>query len=360
VKTTTAIFTKCMFVIVHVLKSKCGPTRESIPILRVVMSLSRLTEVLHRLNEAKELFWHGTSSNRLKSILSQGFNPTIKDELKQYGKHAGSIASFEGTYFSKNALTASSNATTVARYENAYEAVIEVVLETRSVLYDEDSLPLIEDVLDTACYKHLGRSFDQYTASSLLRDAGSELLSDVIDSAVEEWRRRVALWGEEKDKRRLDPLNSLLKEWASLVIDFYSERGRSLRRNEPEAIRKVRGRVYSKLRGIPAYYRQGDFSYKVRATQPVGFSGANRIVAAYIIIPPKIVRGELLTTSHIILVYGEKVSEEFLAQFEERIGPYDLHKIPFREWEKDPLAFAKGDKSYTIKGQPPHGTAEAG
>lgn len=297
-------------------------------------SLSRLDLLVRSLCEKKEVFWHGTSTARYQSIKSKGLNPDMKDHQKQYGKFSGSIESFRGTYFAQDVLTVISNAGNMGRRDKAYPLVIEAILEVRTTLYDEDVVLDMNIALPRSYYMYTGQGsyrFVHATAQGLMYDSeNKESKEKVLHDAVEYWLDHF-VYDKKMQSERKKSLRPLIREWAELVLKhaadnpdyFYSSIS-----PESSAERKIRDEVYHKLRGLPNYLVP-DLPRKVRTTETVGFSGANKIIAMYAIDEKYGLTKD--PGSDIYLIYGKEVNQSFLYHFQDRIGDYTVKKSTIEE-----------------------------
>lgn len=94
---------------------------------------------------AKErgIWYHGTSSKRVKNILVTGLNPDVPKKERSWDKdepsaHAPTRESYGGVYVSRNFMTAYSSAGRTARKDKANRAIVIMELQPRSLVSDED------------------------------------------------------------------------------------------------------------------------------------------------------------------------------------------------------------------------------
>lgn len=102
---------------------------------------------------SKEIYYHGTSFDRLQSILSKGLIPNHKDRVWAEDPAARSTLlsrkSFEGIYLTNNFMTAKISAGTAGK-DSRQGLLIVVQVETKTLVADEDNLTyLLQDALSS-------------------------------------------------------------------------------------------------------------------------------------------------------------------------------------------------------------------
>jgi len=305
-----------------------------------------LSKNIIRLCEAKEIFWHGTTSVFARKILKTGFNPAeIKNKV--WDSETEGKESFEGSYFTQNIVTASGSAGNARRKFGGISTFIEVQLETRDSLYDEDVLPKMVSVVD-ASWSHWTRK--TFGNANNLTSTSAQGILDVM-AIKEEDRESYHLTDEQIDSffrycedfwiRQLSAEYNQFPGKAKLSIETIKSIRPLLRKQVVEALkihtksnylnpndmkawvgeyRELSKQIVDKLRGMPSQIRS-DFLNHVRSDKIVGFKGANRILS--IIVRPSDVAYSLKEWEGewpgLICVYGTP-SDKFIEQYNKNIS----------------------------------------
>lgn len=287
--------------------------------MTMVDRISVLQEVWKFLSEAKEIFFHGTSSVLAKKILSQGFDPDPKQKV--WSQDKAHLASFIGAYFTDNILTAVSAARNATDKFNGDMAFFTVQLETRTGLYDEDQLPEIQYQLGQEVLSIWGRRLVGSTAAAILQDKAA--LNDIVKNSVDSWFDYYCKFRPDKDLPQLtkqfkQKLRPLITNWAYTFMqemaktDDYKSDDFRLYPNKNSAIRMAVNKVMNAMRGKVA--RTSDWQKNIRIDEPVGFRGSNRILSLSVI-PRHYGEYDIVP---ITLVYGD--NKEFLKAWETKMG----------------------------------------
>lgn len=241
---------------------------------------------------ARELFYHGTSIANLKSILSEGLT-SGHTKVWETDTDERSRASFGGTYFTKNFMTATSSA---GRANEAFtgnygddRVVVVARLETRTpdIRIDEDELPDPGSAIAAA----LGLIMNAYAYMHLASDGYREM-----DRIAEKFMSQVAYrW--KIDRRMAEHL----KQYVPDMIKAYAEREIAIGLSESDwsrvryseefpdfkdftvadkeaKWRQASGRFMTKAHRLTGAEGGGSLGDNVRTDETVAFRGANRIV----------------------------------------------------------------------------------
>jgi len=294
---------------------------------------SIIQEVQKFLTEAKELYFHGTSSNLAKNILSQGFTPDPKQKV--WSQDKGHLASFVGSYFTQNVVTAISSASGAVKKFGGDCAIFFVQLETRTGLYDEDDITDVSYQVSQAYKDTVSRNnFVPSIARGLLK---SDKYKSVVDLAITKWVSYYNKYdrGEYQQKLAgpaLSRLEPLLRKWIETYIlelskvkdDFDSERFSAYPNANP-AMRKAVNNVMNAMRGeVSRREKKPDSLHlgglNIRIDSPIGFRGSNRILG--LVTYPSDFRKDYNNDDDYVpftVHYGE-VPKKFLAAWENRMG----------------------------------------
>ena len=250
--------------------------------------------VAYEVLAAKQLYFHGTSTVFAKRILSEGFVPDPK--RKVWDPERGRLASYQGTYFSRNFGTASGAAQNAAIKFGGRQCVFEVQLETRTALMDEDNLPNMRDALMIAAgrYYILQSIYDKATdkwsadrgrqenAEFLASQPASNMVDKAADIVVEDFERKM----HEHLKlahQQADRLREAAKRWAWALLNAAAE-GLEVHRQSSAETAEIRAAKNDFMRaaGSVAKQRESFMGNNARVLEPVTFRGANRILSAIV------------------------------------------------------------------------------
>lgn len=93
-----------------------------------------------------QIYYHGTSSKNIQSILSKGMKANPESKVWNSDKDIGSVEnrsleSLEGSYWTKNFMTAYSSAGSATTYKSAdYRAIVIASISPKETLPDEDNI----------------------------------------------------------------------------------------------------------------------------------------------------------------------------------------------------------------------------
>jgi hypothetical protein len=302
--------------------------------------------VAYHVTAAKELYYHGTSTVFAKRILSEGFVPNPK--RKVWNPERGRLASYDGTYFSKNFGTASSSAQNAAIKFNGRKCVFEVQLETRTGLMDEDNLPSMMNALTRASggfyiLEHLyGNVTDKYRSHERGREENDEWLASSKAGEVATKAAELAAqeFIDDELREEIKPLadrytkglRDAAYRWAWAMLHAAAD-GHEVHRHGSADTPDIRAAKNDFMRaaGNVAKQRESFMGNNARITTPVAFRGANRILAA--VVEPQrhdpIEQGrDYKDPKPVYVVYGNP-SGNFISKMREAWSPnLDLIKMP--------------------------------
>lgn len=251
--------------------------------------------VAYHVTAAKELYYHGTSTVFAKRILSEGFVPNPK--RKVWNPERGRLASYDGTYFSKNFGTASSSAQNAAIKFNGRKCVFEVQLETRTGLMDEDQLPSMMAALTNASggYRILeslhGKVTDKWSSERgrkeneewLASSRAGEVATKAAQLATEDFVRNLRDEVKPLADRYTKGLRDAAYRWAWAMLHAAAD-GHEVHRHGSADTPDIRAAKNDFMRaaGSVAKQQESFMGNNARITTPVAFRGANRILAAVV------------------------------------------------------------------------------
>lgn len=237
------------------------------------------------------LFYHGTSSVFAKRILSEGFVPDPKRKI--WDPETGSAESYTGTYFSAYPHTAGRYAGGATRKFGGFEVIFEVQLETKTGVFDEDEVaPIALAVIMTVAERRKGDYLTQATADRILNDKRE--LASVVETAVMKW-----IGTGEEQSPRMQPFAYLYRKrygetpihpkyWDAVygaakkaVVAFLEDvRDTGSTDGGGPRHRKAETALFKAINLSRYGPQQKGGPFNIRMTEPVGFRGANKIVAA--------------------------------------------------------------------------------
>lgn len=253
--------------------------------------------------------------------------------------------SFEGSYFTQNLMTAYGAAGAAKRKFGGSYAFIEVQIETRTSLYDEDVIPKMVDVVKMAWNKYnrdkngQGYLLTPHSAQALLDsmekpdsekhsyEMKSSDIEEYLETVITVWIEGHFAYNEKVAEKELNPafreaLTPLLKEQAieALKLNAREDIQASSMTHWVGHYRDLTKQIVSKLRGLSARVRS-NYANHIRVDTPIGFSGANKITAI-IVQCAEYPYAEVASEAGIprlVAVYGTP-SEVFLKAYRERVG----------------------------------------
>lgn len=312
------------------------------------MKTAREILSITRLCEKREIFWHGTHIKALRKILKTGLDHKEKRQ-RVWGEETNGLESYPGNYFTQRLSTALVNATGATQKFGGPSCLIEVQLETRTALHDEDNMQEMKVSLKYAYSKEYpGINLDKYSAEGLM-NLGPDAVKRVLDSAVGEWVNDCLFNPEAPNPhptvpKALERLYPILYRWAEVSLEQTVMYGGSFLdnyRNESPEYRELEDKVIMALRGSPARRKKDIFSRNVRVDDPVTFSGANKILSA-IVFPFKFSRAYATLSDDIMdderdgifVLYGNPSNEFYEAYSKYNEGAYESWRGNFNDLSK--------------------------
>jgi len=311
----------------------------------------KLIEALHTIIAAKKVYFHGTSTKFLRSILKQGVLPTTeegvwRDTYKQEDTSviSPSKKSLEGSYWTTSVINASRYANDASRKLGGNTLFIAATLETKTTLPDEDDfLSIIERGVGSLWGKGYNTSSSErawgevYYGILLNKKFGKEALKNWRNTFVEwlndlypdkkymtpeyikildkllliELRRRMSYMDKGEYKRLISrTINSYLYpkeiEWDQIDEKFPKPNS-----SEEEDNRRKQTDLLSKK--IKKIVDRPHHASTLRITTPVKFSGANKITMVLEAISDE-------DYNYKFKVHYGSIPSEFIAGWKEAIG----------------------------------------
>ena len=325
----------------------------------VAEAISTQKPIPPKLAAPKSVWYHGSSIKNLRSILKQGLIPDPKE--RNWGEDAAASAvsvsrvSYGGTYVARNLMTAAS--APKDHNEEGREVVVCMELQPNTMYLDED------DVVFYLSHP-LGRLSDNtyYSLPTFLGKDGSwkefadaerrKYVEDAVRGLAFKWK----MPGE--DKGSLHPgmeerLRALLPEaWEAALLRIAAheakrskpydlrhayhkafpyveydsipdvqalipspEEGEAAFRDAVEKITRALRQFARPLRPGEAYNRD-----TARITEPIGYSGSNRILAVVEVRDGRKYKGDDWKNPTVLVIHYGEIPPDFFAQFKERYG----------------------------------------
>lgn len=277
--------------------------------------------------KAKPIYlYHGTSADKLNSILSQGLIPNPKERAWQTDPDVSwmrpSRQSLPGTYLTSNLMTAISSSTNARFGKKKHNSILIIVsVQPQSLVMDEDDLNVYalvypgillhesDNLISQLYFDQIGIGAHPYTISE-----GKKFLDEAQKAYVQKAIERIKYNLKSKKlhpslKARLESLLSdgffiaLNRRVAHVPQDYYKrEWGRWAERenydNPPKkpdiaeaekAFKDYEDRLTRtlKIMAIPENLDENKFRFTARTLEPIGYTKSNKIVAIFELIPSK-------------------------------------------------------------------------
>lgn len=292
----------------------------------------------------KVIMYHGTSNKFLKSILSNGLLPEYKEKVWSDDKYSGfdqpSRVSYGGIYLTNNLVTAISSARTAIEKVGGNNIIIVCVeIQPRTTLPDEDNFKFkIEYSTDYAvgyAGKYLGKNellnVEAYLDYILNNSNFEKKLTWFIEYMNKMFNK---IWPKEMNEilrnklknvfvssiaRRIsyipqNTLKSLLYRISGEIDEEQFNNIISLNKDEAEKnYMKDLIQLMNTFKS-EAYKNLDDFNKTIRITEPIFFTGNNKIVSII-----EIISEPSNPYSEIVVHYG-KILDKFLSDYRKRIG----------------------------------------
>jgi hypothetical protein len=300
---------------------------------------------INQLTEAKFkkpiVMYHGTSSEFLSSILKHGMIPNPKkkkwDTDPDVSLTTQSRASLEGSYWTSNLLTATSSGSNTTNKFGGETILIIANIQTGSAKADEDNVTyelkyqydkafggsyssnpkLVADVYyDSKEYYDKAKDKFITNVHNNLKDnpnqpQPSELLSDIFDAST----LRIIAHGiaDAKGDEYWSPIYRVKNK--PTIPPTVSETENNLLMLKDKLTRYYRSSASNK--------NVDQFSHTLRITEPITFSGANRITHILKIPKSYFDENKKYIQPPLVLLYGNKnIPEKFLKDYTSRIGKF--------------------------------------
>lgn len=299
---------------------------------------------IHQLLEAKFrkpiTMFHGTSTKFLRSILKTGINPNPKDKKWDVDPSASlttqSRVSLTGSYWSGRLLTATSSALNTKDKFGGESLIIIAKIQTQSAKADEDqitfNIPRVYDFSLGGNYSNNPRMISHiyYDNPDIYNEKKEEFIQSIHNDFTDNPNKPIPykLLANLFDIFTMRIISYGVKETG--IDDYYSPLNRV--KNKPDSVPDTEEMEQKLLKikdKITRYYREstedrGKFSHTLRITEPITFSGANRIT--HIIEIPKSYFDEnkKYIQPPLILHYGNSktIPKEFMDEYTSRVGEF--------------------------------------
>jgi len=302
------------------------------------------------LTEAREIYYHGTSSGRARLVFKEGLRADIPPEQRQYDPERGTIASYGGIYATQNAMTAESEARKAAEKFGGAPVVFGLQVETRTALFDEDqlsaSIPLTlfmrrvgQNIPSSDTAQAILIALDSLDWESYRKATGAAHWDkewyDKVDGAMMPSFEDFIGFLNEKLERRMPgefalrlfrPYKEMIRAWMRAAIEEKATDPWSGTAKTTPIVREAHEKLLRAVRGQIAKHTKGAMfgASNIRLDQDVGFRGANKILWAvqndnawhWRQMPRT---GADMYQRYTVL-YG-KPDPEFWRQYIERVGP---------------------------------------
>lgn len=254
----------------------------------------------YELFEAKfrkpHIMFHGTSTAFLQSILKNGINPTPKtkswDSDPDVSVYSQSRVSLGGSYWTSNLLTATSSAWRTSNKYEGNELLIIAQIQQQQAHADEDSVTF-----------KINHSYATAMGSTMYLERPDLLAQTFYDNIthIEDSKKKFAdivhnnLTKNEKKPIPVNLLNDLFDSFSIRIIahgekdsggkEWHSPLHRV--RNKPShipSVNEAEADLLSQKDKITKYYSESaietpySFNHTLRITEPVTYSGANKIL----------------------------------------------------------------------------------
>jgi len=310
-----------------------------------------LIKALHIVLASKNIYFHGTSTKFLRSILKQGILPNTEEgvwrnkyEEKDTGIHNPSKKSLEGSYWTSSVINASSYANNAKRKLGGNPLFIAATLETKSTLPDEDDFL---GVISRGMSKLWGEGANTGESERAWVETYYGILFNKKDGkkAIKYWRNIFAEWLKDlyptnkymtveyikildrllitELRRRISYIDNFqYKSLVANIINHYIypkkvdwdtilEKYPKPNSSEEENNRRKYTDLLSQK--VKKLVERGKFNQTLRITKPIAFSGSNKIVMILEAIEDD-------DYNYKFKIHYGKIPPEFLAGWKENIG----------------------------------------
>lgn len=292
----------------------------------------------HELVEAKfrkpNIMFHGTSTAFLQSILKNGMVPRPKskswDEDPDVSLSSQSRVSLEGSYWTSNLLTATSSAWRTSNKFKGDQLIIIAQIQQQQAFADEDSVTYVinssfsnsfgnslymerPDLIAELYYDHPDRIqktkevFNEKLHNNLTKNTKKPIPTNMLNDLFDAFVMRLIAHGEKESGG---------KEWYSPLRRVKNKPDNILSVNEAENNLLAQKDKLTKYYSESAIESPTDFSHTLRISEPITYSGANKILFI-------IERDKKLENLPLKLHYGTPpLPNKFMEQWYSRIGTF--------------------------------------
>lgn len=304
----------------------------------------------------KGIWYHGTSTKKISSIMSRGLDPNVSPKNKSWGSDPDADvlnldkSSYGGVYVTKNLSSATSAAFRTSRQDKANEAVVILLLQPRTLVADEDDIagrimhlePNLAGSIYHTVYPYMWETFGapdyhkEYAEKTKDKWVDGAMKSLFFDFKIDDPRLKEEvhkLLYNDGYRAMLTRIVSYLKkkeshsdywEWRRAYADVHKMKDYGEEHDIPdppssgEGERLFRAFVDKLTRTMKHKARHsftGSFSKTARSLEPITFHGSNRIIAIVEIVKDKVAKYH----ENVKILYGE-LPEDFKRQWQERMG----------------------------------------
>jgi hypothetical protein len=306
-----------------------------------------------KLEAARNTYYHGTSSRNLRKILKEGLNPEAKDKLYDRPEYEGgsggrSLSPYGGVYLTDNIMSAYSFSGTAAQKMGGGRIILVVTYDTSTpnTLVDEDTyMRVAEHIIghrfESVLYpnnpigeklysqgvspgsiyyilKGLEENPKDYeeTFQNIYHTLRDTDITPMIDRFLTELER---INGSEI--KSLQHREGKIRETVEQTLKLYALHLLDLEINTPAVdlnwvLPALKDQANKAMSYMPELSnpKEDEFDHRIRSTEPIGFSGKNRILAI----------GELINepdSGHVLKMhYGQNYWGEYRPLLEDFIG----------------------------------------
>jgi hypothetical protein len=292
----------------------------------------------HELVEAKfrkpNIMFHGTSTAFLQSILKNGLVPTPKSKSWGVDPDVSMISqsrvSLEGSYWTSNLLTATSSAWRTSNKFKGEELIIIAQIQQQQAHADEDSVTYtinasFSNAMGSGIYSeradilaqtffdnpsHIQQAKEKFKTilhNNLTKNEKKPIPEKILDDLFDSFVMRIIAHGEKESGG---------KEWYSPLYRV---------KNKPDnipSVNEAENNLLAQKDKVTKYYNEtaieqpNQFNHVLRITEPVTYSGANKILFV-------IERDKKLHNIPLKLHYGKSpLPSKFVDQWHSRIGDF--------------------------------------
>lgn len=319
-----------------------------------------------RMKSERIIVYHGTSSNFLRKIKSQGLQADPKKKVWDVDLNTSSgmstRASLKGAYMTANLVTATSAALNAKQKFGGNRLIVCVLFQPRSGIPDEDSIIYtldfavghalgvgnnsfynkvglavflfnLKDVnCDKKCYtdkfiEELKKQKEVNPKALNYKDAETFLQAELMRRVAQDWKNEPdyehykgfddimpAIPYDERKKLSPEEQDKKYKDWKKKIANAILSPAEADREYLKQLDIMTRRAFKGERKNIE------DFSYNVRSLEDVNYRGRNKIICIAELIEPEDFKQPTIVKIH----YG-KLPDDFMKQYKQRVG--DNYKI---------------------------------